>query len=200
MPYSSNSALPDSIKVLPTEAQSVWRRVFNENYSKGEDSARKIAWTAVKNGWKKTSEGKWVKKSMSEENVSLGATITKLDNEKQIAFGWFSVIEENGEQIVDKQGSIIDIDTLEEAAYDFVINARVGAEMHINKGVATLVESMVFTKEKQAALGIDLGKIGWWGGMKITDNEVWKKIKKGEYKAFSIGGRGRRLEVEGGEE
>lgn len=198
MPYSSNSALPAGVKVLPSEAQSVWRRVFNENYSKGEDSARKIAWTAVKNGWKKDSSGKWVKKSMSED-VGLSAQITKIDVEKQIVFGWFSIIEEGGEQVVDKQGSIIDIDTLEEAAYDFVINARVGGEMHVNKGVGTLVESMVFSSEKQEALGINLGKVGWWGGMKITDQEVWNKIKEGEYTAFSIGGRGRRVPVEGGE-
>jgi len=39
------------------------------------------------------------------------------------------------------------------------------------------------------------GPTGWFIGMKITDDEVWKKVKAGEYQAFSIGGRGNRTEL-----
>jgi len=54
----------------------------------------------------------------------------------------------------------------------------------------------VFTKEKQKALGVDLGKTGWWVGWQITDDKIWKRIKEGELEAFSIGGRGVRSAIE----
>ena len=64
-------------------------------------------------------------------------------------------------------------------------------------GVAVLVESMVFTKEKQNALGIAEGTIpeGWWIGFKVTDPDVWDKVKDGTYSMFSIEGEAIREEV-----
>ena len=68
---------------------------------------------------------------------------------------------------------------LESAAYQFVELYREGGEMHERGGCAVLVESMVFTKEKQQALGIPDGTlpIGWWIGFKVTDEDVWSKVK-----------------------
>lgn len=123
--------------------------------------------------------------------------IYKLDEDKKIVFAWASVIEENGEQLVDKQGDIIFEEDLENAAYNFVLNSRNAGEMHIKKsGIGRLIESVVFTKEKQKALGIDLGKVGWFVGFKIDNDEVWEKIKKGDYPMMSIGGKGKRENVE----
>ena len=62
-------------------------------------------------------------------------------------------------------------------------------------GVGRLIESMVFTKEKQEALGINLGKVGWFVGFQIDDVDVWKKIETGEYVDFSIGGTGQREQI-----
>lgn len=64
MPYATNRSLPLSVKILPGEAQTIWREVFNRNYRYyGEDVARRIAWTAVHNaGYEKTEEGRWIKK------------------------------------------------------------------------------------------------------------------------------------------
>lgn len=123
------------------------------------------------------------------------AKIKKIDEEKRLAFGWFSIIEEAGEAVVDSEGDVIKAQDLEDAAYDFVLNARIAGENHLRKGVGHLVESMVFTKEKQETLGIDLGFIGWWGGFFISDDEVWKAVKSGEFEAFSIGGSGEREEI-----
>jgi hypothetical protein len=123
------------------------------------------------------------------------ADISKVDAEQQVVFGWFSVVEENGAPVVDSQGDVIAPAELEKAAYDFVLDARVAGEMHKRIGVGRLVESMVFTKEKQDLLGIDLGKIGWWGGFKIDDPEVWDAVKIGKYRAFSIGGRAKQEEI-----
>jgi len=33
----------------------------------------------------------------------------------------------------------------------------------------------------------------WWVGVQVTDDALWEKIKSGEYKAFSIGGSGKRV-------
>lgn len=132
---------------------------------------------------------------MSKNKFNLRSNIEKVDDDERMVFGWFSVIEEGGECVVDKQGDIITEDDIEKAAYDFVLNARIAGDMHIRKGVGQLVESMVFTKAKQEALGIDLKKVGWWGGFYISDDTVWKSIKNGDMPMFSIGGRGTREDL-----
>ena len=79
----------------------------------------------------------------------------------------------------DFQGDMIDPETLEKAVYDYVEESRDGGEMHKRLGVATLIESIVFTKEKMSALGIPDGTIpeGWWVGFRVSDPDVWEKVK-----------------------
>lgn len=86
---------------------------------------------------------------------------------------------------------------MQKSAHEFVLDCRVGGEAHIWKGGAELVDSIVFTKEIQEVLGIDLGKEGWFGGFRITDPDLLEKVEKGTvYEMFSIGGTGLREEVE----
>lgn len=75
---------------------------------------------------------------------------------------------------------------------------REGGEMHERGGAAVLVESVVFTEEKMQAMGIPAGTlpIGWWIGFKVTDEDVWEKVKDGTYPMFSIEGEAERVEVE----
>jgi len=124
------------------------------------------------------------------------AEIVKVDTDQQLVFGWASVIaDHDGRTLLDRQGDYIDSDSeMEKAAYDYVLHSRDGGEMHIRKGVATLVESMVFSVEKQQALGITPGTmpVGWWIGFKVTDEGVWNEVKKGGYVGFSVHGTGRR--------
>ena len=67
MPYDAITELPDNVRnVLPEAAQHIWREVFNSTLSRGEseDTARRIAWMAVKNaGYSKGDDGKWSKMS-----------------------------------------------------------------------------------------------------------------------------------------
>lgn len=118
--------------------------------------------------------------------MKLAGKITKRDDEKFLVFGWASMAG-----VTDSQGDVISLDTLEKAAYDFVLHSRTGGEMHEVMGVATLVESIVFTPEKLAALGLaeDALPHGWFIGFKVNDTEAWQKIKNGDYSMFSIGGR-----------
>lgn len=126
--------------------------------------------------------------------------IEKLDHSEQLVFGWASVVEAGGEVITDRQDDQLLEDTLESAVYDYVLQSRVGGEMHLRDGprakqVGRLVESIVFTKEKQEKLNIDLGFVGWWVGFKVDDSEVWKGIESGEFKGFSIHGTARSVFV-----
>jgi len=75
MPYSSTSELPESVKsVLPAHAQDIYKEAFNSAYDeykdaedrKGdasrEETAHKVAWSAVKNSYEKGADEKWHKK------------------------------------------------------------------------------------------------------------------------------------------
>ena len=73
--------------------------------------------------------------------------ITKRDDEQMLAFGWANVsIRSDGELIEDWQEDIVEPEDLEQAAYEFVQLYREGGEMHERGGVATLVESVVFSE------------------------------------------------------
>lgn len=75
MPYKSVSELPDSVKnVLPKHAQDIYKEAFNSAYEeykdpkdrKGdagrEETAHKVAWSAVKNMYEKGADDKWHRK------------------------------------------------------------------------------------------------------------------------------------------
>ncbi len=129
-------------------------------------------------------------------------SVIKSDDDKRLVFGWANVaVRVDGEQIVDWQQDAIDIEDLEKAAYEYVAEFGTAGEMHRRGGVGRVIESAMFTKEKAAALGIppDMLPEGWWIGFKITDDEVWEKVKKGEYAMFSIEGKAIREPMEGGE-
>ncbi len=125
--------------------------------------------------------------------------ITKSDDDRRLAFGWASVsIRADGEMIEDWQGDRIDPYELEEAAYEYVRLYGEGGEMHERGGVAVLIESVVFTKDKMAAMGIPVGTlpVGWWIGFKVMDSGVWEKVKNGTYSMFSIEGEAERIEID----
>ena len=116
--------------------------------------------------------------------------------DQQIVFGWAQVYKDkDGRILVDHDEDFISSsEELEKAAYDFVLKSRDGGEMHVRKGVSTLVESIVFTKEKMQMMGIPEGHLpeGWFVGFKVHDDDVWKRVKKGEYPMFSVHGKGKR--------
>lgn len=133
----------------------------------------------------------------------LNVPIEKIDDEQKLVFGWASVIEnEDGTPLEDRQGDVIEIAELEGAAYDFVMSFSPVAGDEHNYPCGSLVESIVFSREKIAALGLSgTGiRIGWWVGFKIWYDDVWKEVKSGNYKMFSIGGTAVREQEESTEE
>lgn len=138
---------------------------------------------------------------IEEYEASAEIEITKADEDKRLVFGWASIAIENGEQLEDMQHDVIDPDDLEEAAYEYVLNFRDTGEEHLaafrKKG--KLVESCVFTEEKQQAMGLVPGTlpVGWWIGFYIEDDDAWERIKNGTYRMFSIEGKAERVPVDG---
>ena len=131
-------------------------------------------------------------------------TIAKRDDEQRLVFGWLYVSKRvDGTDVVDHSGETIAPTTLEKAAYAFVLDARTGGLMHRKgadgktRAVARLVESVVFTPEKRAAMGLADGTVpdGLWTGWKVDDDEAWDGIKSGRYTMLSLGGRAVRAEV-----
>ena len=131
-------------------------------------------------------------------------------NPQHLVFGFFSITAINGQTIEDTQGDMIAEATLEMAAYNFVLDARKAGEMHEQdgngqvRGIGRLIESVVFTREKQQAIvaclhaqgitdaALDLCCVCWFGGFKVDNSDTWDKVTSGELKAFSIGGKGKR--------
>lgn len=120
----------------------------------------------------------------------------KMDRTGRYVSGWASVASVDGAVIEDYQGDIISIDELRKAAHQFVCDARVAKAMHVGNPVGEVVESVIVDDDFANALGITDGKRGWWIGMQIHDPAVQEGVRKGKYRAFSIGGRGRRTPTE----
>jgi hypothetical protein len=132
----------------------------------------------------------------SSASFEVSGTIEKVDEEKRQVFGWASIAyDAEGNLVGDRQGDFLDdVGEVEKSAYTFVLESRDGGEMHVRKGVSQLVESFVSTPEKWDAMKIPHGvlPIGWWVGYQVTDETVWKAVKDGKYRMFSVHGRGTR--------
>ena len=68
--------------------------------------------------------------------------------------------------------------------------------MHRGDKVGEVVESVIIDDEFAKATGMTTDKRGWWIGMAVNDDGIRKRVKDGELKAFSIGGRGKRKSLE----
>lgn len=120
--------------------------------------------------------------------------VLKVDEDRRMVYGWASVISKSGAPIIDRQDDVLSSDDLREAVHDFMKH-RTAGDMHRTLGIGEVVESFVFDAAVQKSLGIDLGMEGWYVGVHVPNDEVWEKVKKGEYKAFSIGGTATRVAI-----
>ena len=120
---------------------------------------------------------------------SVEGQILKADDEQRLVYGWASVVTEKGEPVVDRQGDVIEPDTLVKAVNGFMEHIRVGKQMHTGDQIGAVIHSMPITKEIGESLGIQSDREGWIVAFKVYDDNVWAKVKSGELAAFSIGGR-----------
>lgn len=183
------------------------RKMTDEEYieivsKQMEEAAEEQEFEALMQWVDEGEDGPTVSLGKSEKKVDfqVQGEISKVDTDQRLVFGWASVGSlQNGEVVVDKQGDVLDdVDEIEKAAYKFVLHSRDGGEMHIRKGVSTLVESFVSTPEKRKAMGLadDALPNGWWVGFKVNDENVWELAKSGHYKMFSVHGKGIRKVID----
>ena len=132
-------------------------------------------------------------KKMTKTNIE--GKILKTDDEQRMVYGWASVVTEDGEPVVDRQGDVIEVDTLVKAVNEFMEHVRVGKAMHTGEQVGVVVHSLPITKEIGDALGIQSNREGWVVAYKVYDDAVWDMVKSGELAAFSIGGRAMQEEI-----
>lgn len=184
--------LPDYLQAaLEGDALAVFLEAMGQAASSGGSTAAQYAagfLALARCGYKKGCGGKYKKEADCLVRLE---KVEKTDDDKRQVFGFFSVVEANGIPVIDSQGDVMLSEDLEKSVYKYVKVSRMGDDRHDGRCKATLIESMYFSKEKQQALGIDLGFVGWWGGFEVTDDVMWAKIKAGEYESFSIGGAGR---------
>lgn len=127
--------------------------------------------------------------------------ISKMDTDKKQVFGWASIVEIDGKPVVDLQGDMMTIDTVEKAAYDYVRTSRKGGNQHQRDGegpkhVSDMIESFLVTEEKKKQMGLpDSVPTGWWVGFQVNDDETWNEVKQGKKTEFSIHGSGVRKEL-----
>jgi phage I-like protein/cation transport regulator ChaB len=107
MPYNSIKDLPENTNNLPPKAKEVWLAAFNSNYSKNKDeeSAIKVAWSAVGNAGYKKENNQWIKAdelelihyftklSLSEPNSDI--EIMKVGSWSHPKYGNFQITEDN---------------------------------------------------------------------------------------------------------
>lgn len=109
--------------------------------------------------------------------------INKLDEEKHLVYGIFL-----SSDVEDLQGDIVFKEELEETAHLFMLDYQQIGEVHktINPN-CKIVESYIDRTDDETWK--------WKGVVKVLDEDVWQKVKTGEYAAFSIGGQGERVPV-----
>lgn len=123
-----------------------------------------------------------------KKEMTFKADLDNLDTDQRLAYGWFNVMTRDGEPVEDRQGDTIEPDVMAKAAREFIKGSREGHYRHEGKPIASVVESLVLTKEVQKYLGCNLNLEGWFGALEIHDDGVWKKVKEGETLGLSIGG------------
>jgi hypothetical protein len=134
------------------------------------------------------------------EHVEMSFKIAKA-SDLGLVSGWANVSKNaNGSLPLDWQDDCIRPEVLEMAAINFMADYRQSGVMHFGGATGMVVESIVFTKEKQEAIGIPEGSVpeGWFITVKldtITNPEVWADVKAGKYRMFSIQGDAKRIKL-----
>jgi len=160
---------------------------------------------AAKAGAKQVQEVREKLAKSTQMDIVWEGEFAKFDIDKRQVFGWASIVELNGEPVVDLQGDYITAEEIEKAAYDYVVKSRKGGDMHRREQhedgerpfhASDMIESFMVTPEKVEQMGLPAGSLptGWWVGYQVHDEETWNLVKSGKRSGFSIHGRGKRVE------
>jgi hypothetical protein len=125
------------------------------------------------------------------------------DESKRLVFGYAIVCKVDGEDYHDLQGDHIAEDDMFDAVTEFTLSSRVAKEMHEGEQKGVVIFSFPMTEEIAKSLGMQWMPTtedhqygpGWIVGVRL-DEATFAKVKSGELSGFSIGGSGRRTEIQ----
>ena len=133
------------------------------------------------------------------QDVSLTVEIEKrtIDNDRRLVGGFAYVSKMAGDNLSDSQGDSIDPEVLREAVHEFAKSGRTLGVLH-SKGAdgktisgGEIVEMAVFSGDFRPP-GMDPSVDALWIVAKVHDEVAWSLVKSGDFRGFSIGGRGTR--------
>jgi hypothetical protein len=134
-------------------------------------------------------------------------TLKAINDEQRLVFAWANVMVTTDGRAVEQWGmdgfnDVFPIEVMEKAAHDFMVQSREGGLMHEEGDKATVVESLVWTPAKEAALGLPAGTMpyGWLVALHVHDDATWADVKAGKLAMLSIQGAAVREPVAAGKE
>ena len=131
----------------------------------------------------KLPEERKVEKSKDERVFH--AEIVKVDKDKRFALAPALIPDKP-----DSDGEFVTAEEIERAAHDFMAWYQMITYMHavpLERRDVAIVESYIL-RESTRIGGRKLPAGTWMLGLKIFDDKLWDKVKKGELKGISIGG------------
>lgn len=134
----------------------------------------------------------------NEVSLNMAFDVTKSREDLGLVSGWANVsVNANGSLPMDWQDDVIPIEVLERTAIEFMKDFRKSGVEHKGISQGVVVESMVFTKDKQQAIGIPDGTVpeGWFITVHVTNPDVFKAVKEGKYRMFSIQGKAKKIKL-----
>lgn len=142
--------------------------------------------------------GKAADASLEAWSMDAGFEAVQKNDDQGLIFGWANVaVRKDGTVVVDSDGEHVPIEDLETAAYVFTLKYRATGADHAGEVRGELVESVVFTDEKIAAMGLapDAVHKGWWVGFHLDNPADYEAVKSGDKGMFSIQGTARKVLV-----
>jgi len=121
------------------------------------------------------------------------------DEEKRIVSGYFMIADLPIARM-DDEGKMFYVvfrkDTIEKIVNKFMrngFNANINL-MHDSNAIANgvyVIESLIIDSERGIKAPDGFEKVpngSWWGSMRVENDEIWKQVKSGEFKGFSVEG------------
>ena len=124
-----------------------------------------------------------------------------IDEDRRLVGGYAYVSKSGGVLLHDTQGDAIEPEVLREAVHEFIKGGRTMGVMHARDKDGNplpggeIVEMAVFSGDFRPP-GMDPTVDALWIVTKVADDAIWRMVKSGDFRGFSIGGRGVREVVE----
>ena len=139
------------------------------------------------------------KESIAEKlgkQKTITASVTKVDTNLGIVFGWAIISKIKGKEYFDVQGDHIPENSMLRASAGFMQGRRVAGNMHRpvdTRGnverIGTVIFAFPLTEDVMKSMGLKSDFTGLMVGMKVDNPDILEKFASGAYTGFSIGGK-----------